>query len=215
MMFRHAFYISIAAHIIIFGSAIAVAQFSGALLSSSHDALTVALVSSGPSSGPGKPAIPRPKQHEAPSEVPAPEAMKEPAAEAASKPGSVSAQPAGQKQQDGGPGNDDVAPKTDSKSAGQGTSGQVSAKTPGEWAVLAAAIERTKSYPRLARERGIEGVVRLRFRLASSGAVEKIEILQSSGFEILDNASIGAVYRAAPLPYVSGWVEVPMKYVLK
>ncbi len=84
-----------------------------------------------------------------------------------------------------------------------------------EWALIAASIERTKNYPRLARERGIEGMVRLRFRLTSSGAVEKLEIVQSSGSEILDSASIGAVYRAAPLPYVSGWVEMPMKYVLK
>ena len=64
-------------------------------------------------------------------------------------------------------------------------------------------------------ERGIEGVVRLRFRLAPSGAVEKIEIIQSSGYDILDNASVGAVYRAVPMPYVSGWIEMPMKYVLK
>lgn len=84
----------------------------------------------------------------------------------------------------------------------------------GQWTLIEAAIERNKSYPRLARERGVQGVVRLRFRLFPSGAVDKIEIVESSGSELLDNASVRSVYRAAPLPYVDGWVEVPIAYVL-
>jgi len=86
---------------------------------------------------------------------------------------------------------------------------------PEQWSLIVSAIERTKNYPRLARERGIEGEVRLRFRINPVGAVEKIEIVESSGSEILDNASVRAVYRAAPMPAVSGWIEMPMKYVLK
>jgi TonB family protein len=86
---------------------------------------------------------------------------------------------------------------------------------PEQWSSIVSAIERTKNYPRLARERGIEGVVRLRFRINPEGAIEKIEIVESSGSEILDNASVRAVYRAAPLPVVSGWIEMPIKYVLK
>jgi len=64
-------------------------------------------------------------------------------------------------------------------------------------------------------ESGIEGVARLRFRMTSSGTVGKIEKVQSSESEILDSASIGAVYHDAPLPSVSGWVEIPIKYELK
>ena len=86
---------------------------------------------------------------------------------------------------------------------------------PEQWSLIVSAIERTKNYPRLARERGIEGEVRLRFKINAEGAVEKIEILESSGSDILDNASVRAVYRAVPLPAVSGWIEIPMKYVLK
>jgi len=86
---------------------------------------------------------------------------------------------------------------------------------PERWSSIVSAIERTKNYPRLARERGIEGVVRLRFRINSDGAIEKIEIVESSGSEILDKASIRAVYRAAPMPAVSGWIEIPIKYLLK
>jgi len=90
---------------------------------------------------------------------------------------------------------------------------------PGEWSLLAEAIERAKQYPRMARERGIEGVVWLRVKLAPSGAVEKIEIAESSGSEILDKAAIETVYRATATtaaPYVSDdWVKFPMRYVLK
>ncbi len=214
MTFRQAFYISIAAHIMVFGSAIAFAQFSGVLLSSSRDALMVALVSSSASSGSGNQPMSRRKLQAVPSVPPTPE-MKKESVEELDTVRTASSQLTGHEQQDGRSGNDNGASNTVSTGGSQGTSDQIGTGTPGEWAVLAEAIEKTKSYPRLARERGIEGVVHLRFKLASSGAVDKIEILQSSGFEILDNASIGAVYRAAPLPYVSGWVEMPMKYVLK
>jgi TonB family protein len=84
-----------------------------------------------------------------------------------------------------------------------------------EYLGLMEAIERVKKYPRLARERGMEGVVRLRFTLNRSGGVDAVELVKSSGYEILDSASISAVYRAAPMPYVNGWVEMPMRYVLK
>ena len=86
---------------------------------------------------------------------------------------------------------------------------------PEQWSLIVSAIERTKSYPRLARERGTEGVVHLRFRLRPEGSIEKIEIIESSGSTILDSASIRAVYLAAPMPYVPGWIEVPIAYVLK
>jgi protein TonB len=91
-------------------------------------------------------------------------------------------------------------------------SGTVSSE---QWAVIVSSIERAKSYPRLARERGIEGVVRLRFRLKPQGEVERVEIIKSSGYDILDGASVRTLYRAGPMPYVRGWVEVPMAYVLK
>jgi TonB family protein len=84
-----------------------------------------------------------------------------------------------------------------------------------EYLGLFEAIEKVKKYPRLARERGMEGVVRIRFKLDPSGGVETIKVVKSSGHEILDSASINAVYRAAPMPYVNGWVDIPMKYVLK
>jgi protein TonB len=87
--------------------------------------------------------------------------------------------------------------------------------SPAEWRLIQAAIERAKSYPRLARERGIEGVVHVRFRVREGGAVDDVQVVRSSGSAILDSASVKTVYRASPMPRVKGWVEVPMAYVLK
>ena len=95
------------------------------------------------------------------------------------------------------------------------TGGSQSGVASTEYLGLVEAIERVKKYPRLARERGMEGVVRLRFMLNPSGGVDAVEVVKSSGYEILDSASVSAVYRAAPMPYVNGWVEMPMRYVLK
>lgn len=215
MTVRHAFYISIAAHFIIFGSAFAVAQYGKGLFLSSGDTIVVALVSLGQTSGIGKGSIAR---HGLPAALPANQAdavKMEMPAEVQTEPDSASMQQSGQSTKNADVGRDDQGQAASASGSGQGMSAQFGVISPEEWAILAAAIERTKNYPRLARERGIEGVVRVRFRLTSSGTVEKIEIVQSSGSEILDSASIGAVYRAAPMPAVSGWVEMPMKYVLK
>ncbi len=100
-------------------------------------------------------------------------------------------------------------------SVSQVSSGGSALIAPEQWQLIQAAIEKAKNYPRLARQRGIEGVVRLRFRLNPSGSVEKVEIIKSSGHTILDSASVNTVYRAVPMPYVGGWVEVPLEYVLK
>lgn len=107
--------------------------------------------------------------------------------------------------------NDQTLSGPDAGQTGGSQSGLVST----EYLGLVEAIERVKKYPRLARERGMEGVVRLRFMLNHSGGVDAVELVKSSGYEILDSASISAVYRAAPMPYVNGWVEMPMRYVLK
>ena len=86
---------------------------------------------------------------------------------------------------------------------------------PEAWEQIQAALDRARYYPRLARRRGIEGEVRLRFRISPAGEVESVEILKGSGHALLDSASIRTVYRAAPLPYVEGWLEVPLSFVLQ
>jgi protein TonB len=96
-----------------------------------------------------------------------------------------------------------------------GPSGQTSkvypGETSGEDAVLQAIIrkiEAAKRYPRAARRMGIEGAAVVRFKLQPRGQVEAVELLESSGSEILDKASLETVRDAAPLPFKEGWLKV-------
>lgn len=224
MTFRRSLYLSIAVHLLIFGSAIAVAQYAGGNFVSSPQAILVSLIplSSGPGEGAGterqqgirprvvalqpvdvmsepKRAAPR----ELPAELGSPAEVPEAAHTAVT--GIIGDDE----------GTDVHGQAIASAGAGQDEDARSGFIAPQQWTVIQAAIEHTKNYPRLARERGIEGVVRLRFRLNSAGSVEAVEVMKSSGYEILDTASIRAVYRAAPMPSVHGWVEVPIAYVLK
>jgi len=69
-------------------------------------------------------------------------------------------------------------------------------------------LEAAKRYPRMARKMGIEGTAVVRFRLRPEGRVEAAEIVNSSGSEILDKASLETVHAAAPFPYKPGWLKV-------
>ncbi len=220
MTFRHTLYISVAAHILVFGSALAFAFYGNGLLWHTSEVIHVSLISPDLPGGSGSKAAPVPSRPVIALSERSVERVKDAPAEPPSKDGTTQktvaipeTEPAHQSKYDavmsGGTAGSEHAGTAPDASAGFGI------VSPEEWAVIAAAIERTKNYPRIARERGIEGVVKLRFRLASSGTVEKIEIVQSSGYTVLDDASIRAVYRAAPMPYVNGWIEMPMRYVLK
>ncbi len=69
-------------------------------------------------------------------------------------------------------------------------------------------IEKAKRYPRMARKMGTEGRATVRFRIKTDGKVEGVELMESSGSEILDHASLETVQRAAPFPYKDGWLKV-------
>ncbi len=75
-------------------------------------------------------------------------------------------------------------------------------------------IEQNKIYPDAARREGIQGTVELRFRIAADGSVEAVEILRSSGFGILDEASQQTIRRAGPYPLIRGWIRLPLSYRL-
>ncbi|MFN3476517.1 MAG: energy transducer TonB [Candidatus Methylomirabilales bacterium] len=66
-------------------------------------------------------------------------------------------------------------------------------------------IEQAKFYPDLARSRGIEGTVELRFTLSANGSVMEVKVLRSSGSSVLDMAAVEAVKRAAPYPVAVDW----------
>ena len=81
--------------------------------------------------------------------------------------------------------------------------------------IIRDSIEKARIYPPLARKKGIQGKVILEFSIRPDGEIDEIRIVKGSGFEILDSMSIETIKRSAPLPYVSGRIEIPMIYRLE
>ena len=83
-------------------------------------------------------------------------------------------------------------------------------------------IERAKRYPLQSRLNREEGTVKVRFVIASSGAVSEVKVIKSSGFDLIDRAAVAAVEDAAPFPPLpeglSGSrlpVTVPIRFSLR
>jgi TonB family protein len=216
MTLRKAILLSWAAHLFLFGTSLVFARYSGGLLSGPREPILVTLVGRGGNEASAKPdgdqrqrrLKPRFAQERSLS-VPEQTESRSPIPETASAvTGGAGETPSG--------GADHVADDSTGHSAeGQAGGAEFGLVSAEQWAQIVSSIERVKNYPRFARERGIEGVVHVRFRLRPQGDVERVEIVKSSGSGVLDESSVRTVYRAAPMPYVNGWVEVPIAYVLK
>jgi protein TonB len=76
------------------------------------------------------------------------------------------------------------------------------------------AIARNKTYPLAARKRGREGTVRVGFRINAEGDPEGLRIVKSSGYHVLDRATLNIVKKAAPFPYFDAPLEVPVVFRL-
>jgi TonB family protein len=210
MTIRKACFVSLSIHILLFGSAIAYAQYSRGASGMYSGPIMVSLVGSGQTLSQREGTK---NGRETPSPQRDPVHQKTAAAVQHEDDGFLEKK--NQRVQEihdllGNGGADPV-----DSTVGQVSRGGSALIAPEQWQLIQTAIERVKNYPRLARQRGMEGVVRLRFKLNPSGSVDKVEIIRSSGHMILDTASVNTVYRAAPMPYVGGWVEVPLEYVLK
>lgn len=59
-------------------------------------------------------------------------------------------------------------------------------------------IESCRKYPNWAKKQGYEGISYLTFTLLSSGMIQDIKTINSSGFDILDKEAISTVKRASP-----------------
>ena len=216
----NAVFLSIGLHIAILGSALSFAHYGGEPAGRVLPYITVMLTGlQGRGAGAAKPlaaktaqsvpsaeqAAPVPQAREQP---PLHDAMPELAAAEALPPPALSG--AGGMESAAGPGAETAA-------AGwkEGPESEGSGYSPEQWQQVYRALERVKSYPRFARERGIEGTVLVRFKVLPSGTVETVNVVKSSGASVLDEASVTTVYRAAPMPFVNGWIEVPLSYVLK
>lgn len=83
------------------------------------------------------------------------------------------------------------------------------------FAALRARIQERIVYPAEAVRRGQEGEVLLRIRIGSGGVPREIRVAKSSGTRILDEAARRGVVRAAPLPFIPGWFEIPVRFSLR
>ena len=75
-------------------------------------------------------------------------------------------------------------------------------------------IQAALVYPPLARLRRLEGVALVRFAIAADGRPRELAVAGSTGHAILDRAALAAVEAAAPLPWVYGRLEVPVRFEL-
>ncbi|MBF0186933.1 MAG: energy transducer TonB [Magnetococcales bacterium] len=76
-------------------------------------------------------------------------------------------------------------------------------------------------YPEMARMRGISGQVLIGFSLDASGKLVHIQILQTSGHQMLDDSAVNAVMDASPFqPFPSHWkrdrlnIRTMFRYIL-
>lgn len=76
-------------------------------------------------------------------------------------------------------------------------------------------------YPAAARRRGMQGVVLLGVAVSKEGYVDKIDILQTSGFKVLDRSAVKSVksWRFIPARMgeknISSQMEIPIRFILK
>jgi TonB family protein len=76
-------------------------------------------------------------------------------------------------------------------------------------------VQRARSYPPIARKRGIEGETQVAFEIGFDGVPFDIATESSSGSGALDRAARQAVERAGTLPWVYGRVTVPVHFQLR
>lgn len=67
-------------------------------------------------------------------------------------------------------------------------------------AALMTSMQQHFRYPLVARKRGWQGIVRLRFTVDGEGKIEKVEVTESSGYAVLDRSALSSARRIAELP---------------
>ncbi len=82
------------------------------------------------------------------------------------------------------------------------------------YAFIRSSIERTKTYPLIARKRGIEGTVLVSFRIDGRGLPQDITIIKSSGHQILDEEIPKMLRKASPFPRLREEIVIPITFKL-
>jgi len=73
-------------------------------------------------------------------------------------------------------------------------------------------------YPKMAQKLKMQGEVKVSFSLSSEGSVDNIKVVESSGFNILDEDAVALIQKTAstfPKPSKSVRITVPLSYVLR
>ncbi len=84
--------------------------------------------------------------------------------------------------------------------------------------VISSIVRKHLNYPFIAQRMGWEGEVLIRFLLTPEGEIEKIEIVKSTGYEVLDKNAVEAVKKSAPLfpkPEIKVKLFLPVRYALQ
>jgi len=68
-------------------------------------------------------------------------------------------------------------------------------------------IESKKRYPISARNAGIEGKTEVKLTILKDGQLDKVELIKSSGSEILDNSALESIQSATPFPPIPAILE--------
>jgi len=63
------------------------------------------------------------------------------------------------------------------------------------------------SYPRLAQKRNWQGKVLLSLRVSAKGKIDKVQLKNSSGYPVLDDAAIRSLLKVKTLPKISSWLS--------
>ncbi|MGC8852746.1 MAG: energy transducer TonB, partial [Hydrogenobacter sp.] len=87
-----------------------------------------------------------------------------------------------------------------------------------KFSVISSLVQKSITYPLLARKMGWEGRVVVCFRLTPDGRLEDLHVLESSGYEILDRSALEAVSRSAhlfPKPPVEVLIKLPVNFRLE
>ena len=81
-------------------------------------------------------------------------------------------------------------------------------------AAIIARIRRYQHYPGIARESGAQGAATVSFQILPDGRLRDLRIKKTSGNAFLDDASLEAVRKAAPLPYLDKTLVLTIRYTL-
>ncbi|TYC90951.1 energy transducer TonB [Novosphingobium sp. BW1] len=105
---------------------------------------------------------------------------------------------------------------------GPGTSAKARKAQADYFAMIAAHLQRKKSYPKEAKKARQQGTVTVRFTVTRDGSVSAVAIKTSSGHDLLDGATLDLLRRVAPLPSMPSSMErdsvtlaLPIDYSLR